>query len=152
MQGIERPVDSTIVSKVIGKVYSKLHLGMRSYEKYAPFYDEISCVLFRYKRCVIRLSQKIDSTIELWTLPEDYSYKFMIKDYIDDDSLSLIFENPLGIIVKLLIKQSYMGKAIIDLVRMGQSKNGTYKNKPKMISSQYGSRLHDIVITCINDE
>jgi len=77
---------------------------------------------------------------------------FEIADYAVDDSLSLIVcEYPCKPYRMLIIK-NMLARAIIATVLHDKiSDNMIYKNMPKMKSSQYGSRLHDISIVCHDD-
>jgi len=155
MMYTERTVDTTIINNVVRKIYSKLHLGMRSCGEYAGDVDETSCVVFSYKKHYIVLTQKIDDRIVLYKYGSDKETlcTFTIKDYIDDDSLSLVIkDNRLGSDTKFHVKHDIMARAMIDYLNSRSFiESMLYKNKPKMQSSQYGVQLHDISIACTDE-
>lgn len=156
MQGIERPVDPTIVSKVVDKIYSKLHLGMKKCDKKRPNEDELRCDTFYYKNYKTMLIQKKNGKILMVTNKsfQKVSCLFTIKDRINDDSLSLaVYDTRKAKRAMSCINLCDIDNAIIKILYDGAiTESMLYKNKPKMKSSQYGSQLHDIAITCIDNE
>jgi len=80
------------------------------------------------------------------------SYILVVDNIYFDDDMSITTSIHRGRISKYLVHREHMVKIIMAVIFGNDiDKQLLYKNKPKMKSSEYGARLHDISVTCIND-
>lgn len=110
---------------------------------------QIYKIIYKYPEKVVMCLYK-DGMIYINTekIEKKITSTFLITDYINDDSLSLVIGSGCSTF-KLLVNRDEMLSVILQLAFLGTCPmNAIYKNKPKIPGSQYGSRLHDIDIVC----
>jgi len=107
-----------------------------------------SIVIGDINRCAIGLSSNAFMIMTRYT-----NFVFQIVNNAFDDSYSLMVSINCCIDTRYLVKKEDMPAFIYDLV-FASSKNDcirwTYKNKPKIVKSHYGSQLFDIDIVYVD--
>lgn len=155
---IYRPVDPTIVSDIYIKLFDKISvnaskitaLDIKNHEIRKDYIetDKYRSLVALYTNgiIIVNIIYRASETPEIM-------YLFNIVDYINDDSVSLVYrERGRKLPTKALIQKKHMINAIMSLLfRGGIDRKWSYKNKLKIKSSQYGDRIHDVSIVCLDD-